>query len=132
MVLVDTSIWVDIFRDMTGSRRDKLASMLEGEPVVLTRFHQLEMLQGCRNEREWALLSSYLEAQDYLEIFPTVWQEAARTYFDLRRMGRTVRSPIDCCIAQVALDHDVLIIHRDKDFENIASIRPLRQVKLEW
>ncbi len=99
---------------------------------MLTRFHQLEMLQGCRNEKEWALLASDLEVQDHLEISPSSWQAAARTYFDLRRMGRTVRSPIDCCIAQVALDHDVLVVRRDKDFETIAAIRPLRQVNLAW
>ena len=132
MVLVDTSIWIDVFRDASGSRRARLASALEGEAVALTRFHQLEMLQGCRDEKEWALLTSYLEVQDYLEISPGSWQEAARTYFDLRRLGRTVRSPIDCCIAQIALDYDVLLIHRDKDFETIAAIRPLRQVNLQW
>ena len=116
MVLVDTSIWIDIFRDASGRKRTRLASVLEGEPAVLTRFHQLEMLQGCRDEKEWALLASYLEAQDYLEIAPESWEMAARIYFDLRRMGLTVRGPIDCCIAQVALDYDVLLIHRDKDF----------------
>ena len=132
MVLVDTSVWVDVFRDASGSRRNTLAAALEGEPVALTRFNQLEMLQGCRDEKEWSLLASYLEDQDYLELFESTWQEAARTYFDLRRMGHTVRSPIDCCIAQAAMDHNVLLLHRDKDFETIARIRPLRQARLDW
>jgi len=132
MVLVDTSVWIDIFRDRSGAKRDKLAAALEGEPTVLTRFHALEMLQGCRDEREWSLLASYLESQNYLDLSGESWQAAARIYFDLRRMGRTVRSPIDCCIAQAAMEHDVLLLHRDADFEIIARIRPLRQVRMSW
>jgi predicted nucleic acid-binding protein len=49
-----------------------------------------------------------------------------------RQRGKTVRSPIDCCIAQVAIDHDTLLLHRDRDFETITEIRPLRQMWLAW
>ncbi len=132
MVLVDTSVWIDIFRDESCARRDKLAATLDGEPIVLTRFNELELLQGCRDEREWSLLASYLNSQDYLELSAEAWQQAARIYFDLRRTGRTVHSPVDCCIAQAALEHDVLLLHRDTDFETIARIRPLRQVRMSW
>jgi hypothetical protein len=41
-------------------------------------------------------------------------------------------SPIDCCIAQIALDHAIVLLHRDRDFETIATIRPLRQARLTW
>ena len=60
------------------------------------------------------------------------WSEAARIYFDLRRVGKTVRSPIDCCIAQIAMDNKALLLHRDRDFEVIAAVRPLRQKRLSW
>ena len=132
MVLVDTSVWIDVFRDESGARREKLAGAIEGESLVLTRFHQLEMLQGCRDEKEWSLLSAYLADQEYLDLPESAWEDAARTFFDLRRLGRSVRSPIDCCIAQLAMHHDVLLVHRDKDFETIAGIRPLRQVRMLW
>lgn len=132
MVLVDTSVWVEVLRDTTRRKRMALANALGDEEVVLSRFHQLELLQGCRGETEWALMQRYLDAQDYLELSDESWSRAARIYFDLRRVGRTVRSPIDCCIAQVAMDHGALLLHRDRDFETIAAVRPLRQVKLEW
>jgi predicted nucleic acid-binding protein len=132
LVLVDTSIWIDVFRDASGGRRSALLAALAGEEVVLGRFHQLELLQGCRDEREWRRLSSYLEAQDYAEMHPKAWERAARIFFDLRRMGRTVRSPIDCCVAQLALDQDLMLFHRDRDFETIAAVRPLRQLWLDW
>ncbi len=132
MVLVDTSVWIDVFRDASGVRREALHDALGEDEVVLCRFFQLELLQGCRNDREWDLLNSYLDHQDYLEIFTATWKDAARIYFDLRRVGRTVRSPIDCCIAQLSLDHDVTLFHRDRDFVEIARNRPLRQVWIDW
>jgi predicted nucleic acid-binding protein len=85
------------------------------------------MLQGARDEREWTLLREYLDGQTYLELRPDAWTDAARIFFDLRRIGKTVRSPIDCCIAQIAIDHDVLLLHRDQDFETIAKLTRLRQ-----
>lgn len=131
MVLVDTSVWIAIFRDATGVERIALTTLLGEEEVALSRFHALELLQGCRNESEWDLLKTYLSDQHYLELNTSSWEQAARIYFDLRRRGRTVTSPIDCCIAQLAIDHNVRLIHRDKDFEAIANIRPLRQAWLK-
>lgn len=133
MILVDTSIWISVFRDRTGRVRSALENALDGEEIALTRFHQLELLQGARDEHEWGLLRAYLDAQDYLEPGPASWAEAARIFFDLRRAGKTVRSPIDCCIAQIAMDHDALLLHCDRDFETISAVRKLlRQRRLTW
>ena len=130
MVLVDTSVWVDVFRDTSGQERAKLQAVIDADDVVLTRFNELELLQGAADEREWSLLVEYLEVQDYLECQSETWRDAARTYFDLRRQGLTVRSPIDCCIAELALEYGALLVHRDRDFETIGEIRPLRQQRL--
>jgi predicted nucleic acid-binding protein len=130
VILVDTSVWVDVFRDASGREGGLLRNVVGDDEIVLTRFNQLELLQGARDEQEWSLLVSYLDGQDYLEARTESWREAARIYFDLRRLGHTVRSPIDCCIAQLALDHDVLLVHRDSDFETIGKIRALRHQRL--
>jgi len=132
MILVDTSIWVDVLRDRSGQKRIILDGALANENVVLTRFHQLELLQGARDAREWTLLSEYLDTQDYVEMTADSWSAAAQIYYDLRRAGKTVRSAIDCCIAQIAIEHGIPLLHRDRDFETIATVRPLRQRFLDW
>ncbi len=106
--------------------------MVDPDDVLLTPFTELELLQGCRDEDEWSLLAAYLETQEYLAPSRETWAAAARIFFDLRRLGKTVRSPIDCCIAQVAIDNGVLLLHRDRDFEVIAEIRPLQQRFVRW
>lgn len=80
---------------------------------------------GAGNEREWKLLDEYLSTQYYLESSENTFREAARIFFDLRRKGINMLSPVDCCIAQLALEAEVLLLHRDRDFEKIARIRPL-------
>lgn len=130
--IVDTSVWIDVFRDASGVNADHLESIVDSEDVVLTPFTELELLQGCRDEREWALLRSYLQTQEYLEPSRLTWAAAARIFFDLRRRGLTVRSPIDCCIAQLAIEHSLLLLHRDRDFTSIADARPLQQRYLTW
>ena len=129
MILVDTSVWIDVLRDRQGRARGVFQAFMGDEAYVLCRFTQLELLQGAKDEREWGLLDEYLSAQYYLEATENTWRDAARIYFELRRKGLTISSPMDCCIAQVAMDGDALLLHRDRDFEKIGRIRPL---KLSW
>lgn len=126
MILIDTSVWIRIFRDKEGSESRRIRQWLADREVLLSRFNQLELLQGCRDENEWSLLSSYLDGQTFAEATDTTWQAAARIFFDLRRQGMTVRSPIDCCIAQIALENRLLLLHNDRDFVVISKIRPLQ------
>lgn len=129
MVLIDTSIWIKVLSDKQGNYASKLYKEIAGRDIVLTRFQQLELLQGSRNEKEWGQLSEYLDGQDYLEMQPGAWQSAARLYFELRKTDVTVRSPIDCCIAQIAMDYGVLLIHNDRDFDAIGKNFPLQHLR---
>lgn len=129
MILVDTSVWIDVLRDRQGDVVESFRKKTYGEILVLSRFTQLELLQGAKSDKDWKQLDEYLSSQFYLEATERTWSDAARMFFELRRKGITVRSSIDCCIAQVALEHDALLLHKDAGFERIASIRPLRS---EW
>jgi len=131
MLLIDTSVWISVFRSRGDQVRQQLETLIANREILLTRFTQLELLQGSLNEQEWTFLSTYLEVQDYVELRPSSWQAAARIYYDLRRQGLTVRSPIDCCIAQAALENDLLLIHNDRDFETIAQVRSLQNLRFQ-
>ena len=132
MILVDTSVWIAIFRDKTGRITRAFEDRIGNETYVLSRFNQLELLQGAKDQKEWDLLDEYLSTQFYLENSEDMWLKAARIYFDLRRKGVMVYSPIDCCIAQVALENGALLLHCDRDFEKIATVRPLFQEKFAF
>ncbi len=127
-MLIDTSVLVALFKDRSGAVTHALRELLEGHDYYLTRFTQVELLQGARDEKEWLKLSDYLADQDYLEMEDGSWANAARLYFDLRRRGLTVRSVIDCCIAEIALRHEMTLVHNDRDFATIAKLRALSHI----
>ena len=130
MIIADTSVWVAVLRDV--GQRSLLEAALGGEPPTFTRFTQLELFQGTRTEDEWEKLSTYLAGQDYVELEADAWSRAARIFFDLRCRGTTVRSAIDRCIAQLALDHDALLLHCDRAFDTIAEVSDLRHRYLSF
>jgi hypothetical protein len=129
MILVDTSVWIGVLQDKTGRVVRAFQDRTRDEICALTRFSQLELLQGAKNEAEWRQLDAYLSTQYYIEASEGTWREAARIYFELRRRGVTVNSPIDCCIGELAIEFKALLLHRDRDFDRIAKVRPLR---VEW
>ena len=60
MILVDTSVWIEIFRDKTGRVVKAFQKRINFENYAISRFNQLELLQGVRDEKEWELLDDYL------------------------------------------------------------------------
>ena len=130
MLLIDTSVWVKLFRSNAEDFKQRLIETIGGRDYYLSRFTQTELLQGSLDEKEWLTLSSYLGVQDYIEPSIESWTNAARIYYDLRRQGITIRNTIDCCIAASAIEHDLLLIHLDRDFEAIARGTSLKQLRL--
>jgi predicted nucleic acid-binding protein len=129
VLLIDTSVWIKLFRDDSEDFKQSLIKTINNQDYYLSRFSQTELLQGCLNEQEWSKLNSYLETQNYLEPSTESWTVAARIYYNLRRQGITVRNTIDCCIAASAIEHNLLLLHIDQDFEAIAKGTSLNQIK---
>ena len=59
---------------------------------------------------------------------PADHETAAALYRAARRTGATVRSLLDCLVAAAALRTDSPLLARDRDFEVIARVSPLRLV----
>ncbi len=127
MFLVDTSIWIGYLR---GARTRPVAwfgEILERDyPFGLTSVIYQEVLQGADSEADFERLAEYLGTQRFYEPQDGAasFAEAARLYFRCRRAGVTVRSTIDCLIARVAIEHQLFLVHDDRDFERMASVVP--------
>ena len=131
MIVVDTSVLVDLFRAKKTRGAERLRALeRDGTPYAIPALCCQELLQGAKDEKQWRLLLDYLEVQEHVgtaDPWPT-HVAAARIFFDCRRKGITVRSMIDCLIAQQVLETDGTLLHADDDFERIARVRPLRTV----
>jgi predicted nucleic acid-binding protein len=125
VVLVDTSVWIELFRP--SSRLD-VTAVLDIEDVVTCLPVVQEVLQGFRDER------AFRTARDAMLALPTVEsplrlevvEEAVGLYRLARRSGHTVRSSVDCLIAACALRHGLTVLHHDRDYGALAAVSALR------
>ena len=124
MFLVDTSVWIDVFRGSGKSRLDKLADF---EDLVMCLPVMQEVLQGFRDENAFRIARDAMSAMPIVEspLRRGVFDEAVDLYRIARRAGMTVRSSVDCLIAACALRHDLTIVHRDRDYGALAKISRL-------
>jgi predicted nucleic acid-binding protein len=128
VILVDTSVLIPFFRGKDTAAVRCLIQAVENEvPVFITPIIVQEILQGARNQKEWTALDRHLRMQAMVQ--PTdalvTHRGAGRIYFDCRRRGLTVRSTIDCLIAQLALEHELSLLQDDHDYQTIRAVRPL-------
>jgi predicted nucleic acid-binding protein len=125
MVLVDTSVWIDIFR---ASVALDLESLVDFDEVVTCLPIVQEVLQGFDDERAFRLARESMTALPMVEspMVEGLFLEAADLYRSARRLGLRVRSGVDCLIATCALRNDLTVLHRDRDFEAISRVVPLR------
>jgi predicted nucleic acid-binding protein len=127
LFLVDTSVWVDFLRGISTAATGKFKRILaEEQRFGITNVIYQEVLQGAKSEAHFARLESFLRNQVfYHPMHPLgTYTEAARIYAQCRRAGVTIRSSIDCLIAQIAIEHGLFLLHSDRDFDLMAPVIP--------
>lgn len=129
MILVDTSVLIDFLKGTMNEGSAKFTQILkDGLPFGINSFICQEVLQGAASQKEFRLLKKYLESQLFYHLRHPIesYVEAAMIYMECRRKGITIRSTIDCLIAQTALEHNLLLLHSDTDFVAMSKVVPLR------
>jgi predicted nucleic acid-binding protein len=127
MYLVDTSVWIDFLRGRKAAHVTALRMLLEGDETVgITPIILQEILQGADSD---AAFDKWLEYFSDLASYQPGDLEAAhiaaaRLYQRCRRMGRTPRSSNDCLIGIIAIEHELFLLHNDRDFDVIAAAEP--------
>jgi predicted nucleic acid-binding protein len=125
VVLVDTSVWIDVFRARAPL---KLEAEVDFDDVVTCLPVIQEVLQGFDREADYRLASEAMWALPVVEspLGPGIVDEAVDLYRRARRAGVTVRSGVDCLIAACALRHGLTVLHADRDYSSLARVSPLQ------
>ena len=129
MVLVDTSVWIDVFR---RPARVRLGDVVDFEEVVTCLPVMQEVLQGFADERAFVLARDAMRALPVVELplGRDVVEQAVDLYRAARRAGLTVRSGVDCLIAACAIRHGLAVLHCDRDFDTLARVSPLESRRI--
>jgi len=129
MILVDTSVLIDLFKGASNGPANRMREVLGHHiPFGITSVIYQEVLQGAKSEKECNFLRDYLSSQRFFHPQDAVktYEDAVRIYFSCRNKGVTIRSTIDCLIAQIALEQDLALLHNDRDFDAMVPIIKLR------
>jgi hypothetical protein len=120
-VLIDTSAWIVSFRRSGHDKlKRKVVEVLNTSSAATANIIIMELLQGCRDQREYEEMRSRLEALDLLALNEDVWETAYSAGFSLRKKGITVPS-LDIIIASIARVHDCTLLHHDRHFNLVAK-----------
>jgi len=127
--LVDTSVWIEVFRKPS---RLELESLVDLDEIVTCLPVIQEVLQGFLDERAYRLARDSMFAFPIVEssLMSEVFEEAAQLYRTARRAGLTIRSGVDCLIAVCALRHGLTVLHDDRDFSFLAQVSPLAEQRI--
>ena len=129
MVLVDTTVWVDLFPGLTTPQVIVLESLiLKREDICLCGVILTEVLQGIRDDKEHAKTQAIFSNLLYLPMIRETFLLAAHIYRSLRARGITIRNSIDCMIAAVCIENKVALLHNDRDFNYISKHFDLKVV----
>jgi hypothetical protein len=87
-----------------------------------------ELLQGAWGQGRMNRVQTISDSSSMLDSPVPIerFEVAGEIYRVARAKSFTIRSSNDCLIAAIAMHHDVLLLHGDRDFDYIAQLFPLR------
>lgn len=117
MIVVDSSVWIDFFRDLSTPQVELLDRALGHNEVFAADLVVVEVLQGFRDDRSFDLALDRLSLATPLDVSGQVVAIAsARNYRELHRRGHTIRKTIDVLIATRCILDDLPLLFSDRDF----------------
>jgi predicted nucleic acid-binding protein len=125
LILVDSSVWADFFNGYPSSEEIKLKTLLNyNADIAITGIIASEVLSGFKDEKSFEEVKDKFLKLPQIRINFNSHIQAAKMYRHLRSKGITIRSIIDCIIAIIAIENDLELLHKDRDFDMIGKYYP--------
>ena len=122
MILVDTSAWIEYFRNGVQSVVHKVEKSLKEEDVAIGDLVYCEILQGIYSEPQRRQVEDLLLTLPRFEMVGfEIANKSAANFRLLRSKGVTVRKTIDVIIGTFCVENDLQLIHHDRDFDLMAK-----------
>jgi len=128
MIIVDTSVWIDFFKNKKNRETEILLTLIgKNKRIGVNSIIIQEVLQGKINEKD------YINAKEILNNF-TLYEVKHKTIINaiaiyracVKGKGNTLTgqtvSPFDCIIASSVIEYDLEIFSSDAHFEFISKI----------
>ena len=120
-ILVDTSVWIDFLKGTGNSHVACLERLLHKGEVGTCPAVLMEVLQGIRSDSACKNTEKLMTSLAQYPIADTFYLESAWLYRHLRKNGLTIRKSLDCLIAVVAINNQLPLLYKDRDFDAISK-----------
>lgn len=124
-ILIDTSIWIDFFRNKLLPSSERLIRLLDRDRALITGIVLTELIRGVRNDSEWKRLRELLKPVPTISPNEETWEKAGTLAYKLSRKGLTVFT-VDVVIATIAIENSVSLFSTDRHFQQIAAHSDLK------
>ena len=122
LVLVDTSVWIEYFRQKDELIEKEMDSLLRSGEVATAGLILAELRRGCRTPGQVKLLLDSMEPLSYLEIDRTSWLKAGEIAMEADAGGYKLEIG-DCLVAAVVLRERCSLFTLDRDFSRIPGLK---------
>ena len=129
MLVVDSSVWIDYFRDAPTAACDALDQLLQEATttIIVPDLVLYEVLRGFKHEREYRNALQLMRGFEWEAAFsPSLAQESAQHYRAMVSQGFTIRSALDVMIGAFCIERDYTLLHSDRDFQTMHNLRGLK------
>lgn len=117
MILPDSSVWIDHFRDAVTEPVRRLRALVGREQLLVGDLVLCEVLQGIRSDAEARLVEEALREFELVALAdPGLAVIAAANYRLLRGRGVTVQTTVDLLIGTFCIERGHALLHNDRDF----------------
>jgi predicted nucleic acid-binding protein len=116
MIFVDSSVWIDLFKDIQSPQTDKLLSTTARD-IIVGDLVLYEILRGARDDLHARKLQGKLGTFQFRSVVqPDMAIKAAAGYRKLRAFGITIRKDVDMLIGTWCIENSIPLLHNDRDF----------------
>lgn len=122
-VLVDTSVWVEMFRGEDSKTVRTLGELLRQGLVCTNGLIRAEILSGARSPADYKRLEDGLTALDCLADPPSLWPTVSQARYRLARDGFQA-GIADLIVAACAAHHKKTLLTLDGAFRKIQGVMP--------
>ncbi len=127
-VLIDTSIWVEYFRDKNQELVESVKNLIRTRRATLCGIVLSELLAGVRAKRSRDTLKQTLDALEYVEVSRDTWILAGELSGNLKHQGTSV--PLtDLILAALSLENDAELFTLDSHFDRIPEVKQFKLVE---
>lgn len=129
MILVDSSVWIDFFRNRPTAQAEWLDRNLGVEGLLVGDLILAEVLRGFSDDRGFNEARRLLGKLQQVSLGgEDLAVESARNFRKLRSRGATIRGTIDVVIATRCLADGYRLLHSDRDFDAFEAHLGMRVV----